>query len=95
MEFAIGFAASIGVSLIGLTLQNGLPPGAIRNGAIILLDVLNWWLFLAASVRRMHDLKKTGWLLLFMPLTGFVFLVWWFCLPGREGANRYASPPSV
>ena len=49
---------------------------------------------LGVSVRRLHDLDKSGWWLLlgFIPLIGALVLLYWFCLPGTPGDNRFGPP---
>ena|SRR5262249_2262213 len=51
----------------------------------------------AVSVRRLHDLDRTGWwLLLFLiPLIGAIILLVWFCMRGTVGANRFGDDPLV
>jgi uncharacterized membrane protein YhaH (DUF805 family) len=48
---------------------------------------------LALSVRRLHDLDKSGWWLLlgFVPFGGFV-LLFWFVSEGTSVLNRFGSP---
>ena len=53
---------------------------------------------LAVSVRRLHDVNRTGkWIfLLFVPILNFLiaiaFLIWSFS-PGTDGANNYGDDP--
>lgn len=49
---------------------------------------------LAVSIRRLHDLDKSGWwyLIGFIPLAGLI-LLYWFCLKGTEGDNRFGPDP--
>jgi uncharacterized membrane protein YhaH (DUF805 family) len=49
---------------------------------------------LAVSVRRLHDLDKSGWwlLLVFIPLVGPIILLVWFCSPGTPGSNQFGGP---
>lgn len=50
---------------------------------------------IAVSVRRLHDLNRSGWWLLvfFIPLLGIVLLVVWFIGRGTVGGNRYGPDP--
>ena len=50
---------------------------------------------IAISVRRLHDLDKSGWWLLlsFIPLIGFIVLIIWFASRGTEGDNRFGPDP--
>lgn len=49
---------------------------------------------LAISVRRLHDIDRTGWwLLITLTVIGIVLLLIWACSRGTAGANRYGSDP--
>ncbi|MDO9707400.1 DUF805 domain-containing protein [Paracraurococcus lichenis] len=50
---------------------------------------------LAVAVRRLHDLDRSGWWLLFflVPVVGVIVMIVWFVTPGRDGANRYGPDP--
>lgn len=50
---------------------------------------------ISISVRRLHDLGKSGWwlLLLLIPIVGLVVILYWACLPGDDGDNRFGSNP--
>ncbi|MEM6623035.1 MAG: DUF805 domain-containing protein [Pseudomonadota bacterium] len=49
---------------------------------------------LAVTIRRLHDLDKSGWWILigFIPLVGFL-LLYWYCLKGTEGDNQFGPDP--
>src|SRR5674476_975243 len=45
---------------------------------------------IAVSVRRLHDLDRTGWwILLWCTIIGGFVLLYWFCLKGTAGTNRF------
>lgn len=48
---------------------------------------------LAVGARRLHDIGKSGWFLLlgFIPIIGFLVLLYWFVQPS-QGANQYGHP---
>jgi uncharacterized membrane protein YhaH (DUF805 family) len=49
---------------------------------------------LAMSVRRLHDIDRTGWwLLLILTGIGVIVLLIFACLPGTEGPNSYGADP--
>lgn len=52
---------------------------------------------LAAGVRRLHDLDKSGWFLLLalIPFVGAIILIIWFCMKGTTGDNRFGPDPIV
>jgi len=50
---------------------------------------------LAVTVRRLHDLDRTGWWIFLglIPLVGAIILIIWFCSRGTEGGNRFGPDP--
>ena len=52
---------------------------------------------IAISCRRLHDIDKSGWwqLLVFIPLIGWGFLLYWFVKRGDDGENRFGADPLV
>lgn len=52
---------------------------------------------LGVSVRRLHDLGKSGWwfLLGFVPLVGGIILLIWFCTEGEQSSNQYGPNPKA
>lgn len=50
---------------------------------------------IAISVRRLHDLNKSGWyyLLMLVPIVGLIILLVWFCQEGTYGRNQYGDDP--
>ena len=50
---------------------------------------------LAVTVRRLHDLDKSGWYLLIglIPLVGAILLLVWYCTEGTRGPNRFGPDP--
>jgi uncharacterized membrane protein YhaH (DUF805 family) len=50
---------------------------------------------IAVAVRRLHDVDRTGWwfLLVFIPVIGWIVLLVWFCTKGTAGANRFGADP--
>lgn len=50
---------------------------------------------LAVSVRRLHDVGKSGlWVLLsLIPVIGLIILIVFFCESGDEGENEYGPSP--
>ena len=49
---------------------------------------------IAVSIRRLHDLDRTGWwLLLILTIIGGIVLLAWFCMRGTVGPNRFGPDP--
>ncbi len=67
---------------------------------IIGLPIIAWTFILATilpllsvSVRRLHDLDRSGWCVLLdlVPLVGWIILLIWFCTKGTDGPNRFGA----
>lgn len=46
---------------------------------------------LAVSVRRLHDIGKSGWWILIglIPVLGLLVLIYWYVQPGEAGQNQF------
>ena len=76
----------------------GVFAGVAIDTWIIGLPIIAWTFILATilpllsvSVRRLHDLDRSGWwvLLDLVPLVGWIILLVWFCTKGTDGPNRF------
>lgn len=79
----VGVVTVIIDSLIGYTITN-----PIFSLATLLPG-------LAVTVRRLHDLDKSGWFILLglIPIVGAIILIIWFCSEGTRGQNRFGPDP--
>ena len=61
--------------------------------AIIILGAL--LPMLAVEVRRLHDIDKSGWNILWfsIPIVGFILRIIWLCRRGTVGDNRFGPDP--
>lgn len=52
---------------------------------------------LGLSVRRLHDIGKSGWWILlgFIPLVGTIILIIWFARDSEMTGNRYGPVPNM
>ena len=52
---------------------------------------------LGLAVRRLHDIGKSGWLVLLalIPVVGAIVLIIWFCQPSQPTPNQYGPVPNV
>ncbi|MDH6255682.1 uncharacterized membrane protein YhaH (DUF805 family) [Aurantimicrobium minutum] len=52
---------------------------------------------LAYSVRRLHDINKSGWFILFalIPLVGWIFLLVWYVKDSDPTDNRFGPNPKA
>jgi uncharacterized membrane protein YhaH (DUF805 family) len=49
---------------------------------------------LSVSVRRMHDIDRSGWwLLLAFTVIGLFVLIYWDCIKGTDGPNHHGPDP--
>ncbi len=50
---------------------------------------------LAVTVRRLQDTDRSDWwfLIVFIPLIGFIMLIVWFTSKGTAGPNRFGEDP--
>lgn len=50
---------------------------------------------LAAGVRRLHDIDRSGWwlLIVLIPLIGWIVLIFFNVQPSQQGANRFGPQP--
>ncbi len=75
-------------------IDEALYPGPLAMGsfsyvtiAVVLALILP---SLAVSVRRLHDIDRTGWwVLIGATFIGTLVLIYWACLPGTLGSNRF------
>ncbi|PWK59889.1 DUF805 domain-containing protein [Roseicyclus mahoneyensis] len=83
-------------NFIGSIILNIIDTAIIGVPALSIIWALGLLLpALSVSVRRMHDLDKSGWWILvaFIPLLGFILIIYWFVQRGTEGPNRFGSDP--
>ena len=50
---------------------------------------------IAVGVRRLHDTNHSGWwyLLIIIPIIGWIIILIWLCKNSDEGDNRFGSNP--
>ena len=50
---------------------------------------------ISVAVRRLHDRDYSGWwyLLVFIPLIGWIILLIWYVTKGTDGPNRFGPDP--
>ena len=59
-----------------------------------------WWRWrcycrgISVTIRRLHDLDRTGWwLLIALTGIGMILLIVWYCMKGTTGPNSYGPDP--
>ncbi|MFN3275602.1 MAG: DUF805 domain-containing protein [Paracoccus sp. (in: a-proteobacteria)] len=52
---------------------------------------------LAVTVRRLHDIGRSGWwvLIMLIPLIGWIILIVWHCTDGERSTNRFGPDPKA
>ncbi|MEI7652855.1 MAG: DUF805 domain-containing protein [bacterium] len=88
MFVLVNFLISFAIGLIGGLLKKNSELGF----GFTLSDFYNFAMFipsLAIAVRRMHDVERSGWILL-IPIYNLVVA----CMPGTKGPNKYGADPT-
>ena len=85
-------------SFVAMLLDNllGIADPVIGYGAIYGLYTLALIIpGIAVAVRRLHDIGKSGWMLLiaFIPLIGAIWLIVLMCTDSNTGENQYGANP--
>jgi uncharacterized membrane protein YhaH (DUF805 family) len=70
----------------------GVAVGLITGIVALALLIPSW----AVLVRRLHDTNRSGWwwLLVFIPIIGWIILIVFLASEGTPGPNRYGPSPS-
>ena len=52
---------------------------------------------LAVAVRRLHDIGKSGWNLLWilLPIVGAIMLIYWYCQDSQPEENKWGANPKL
>ena len=62
----------------------------------LIFNVIVFLPSIVVSIRRLHDINKTGWwLLLCLTIVGVLVLIFWAIKAGDTGANRFGEDPLV
>lgn len=85
------FAAAILDNILGLKFSPEIPYGFIYMIYALAVFIPG----LAVTVRRLHDVDKSGWFVLiaFIPLVGAIWLLILYCMEGTPGTNQYGVNP--
>lgn len=92
--FSIAWALGIGTFILGAGMGSA---GGSVFGLLIGLAALvaSMWFSLAQGVKRLHDLDKSGWLILlmFVPIVNALFGLYMLFADGTVGPNQYDEDP--
>ena len=64
---------------------------------LMLLVIAFFPALFTVTIRRLHDIGKSGWMLLlmFIPLVNFILMIMWFIADaGQPGPNQYGEVPT-
>jgi uncharacterized membrane protein YhaH (DUF805 family) len=69
--------------------MSGSDPVGLLVSVVLLLPSI------AVSIRRLHDIGRTGWwlLLMLLPIIGSIVLLVFYCTKTQPAANQWGSPP--
>jgi len=83
------------LTVVAPTVLGMLAGLGLSFSAVFLLGIFVCWMWMAAAVRRMHDLDVSGWyaVLMLVPVIGIAFWLICFLGDGDAGANRFGPPP--
>ena len=75
-----------------LTALLGLPVDATQSLTFLMVNIFHLALFvpsLAVSVRRLHDINRSGWwVLIAFTIIGILLLLYWAVLPSKDEEDR-------
>jgi uncharacterized membrane protein YhaH (DUF805 family) len=86
-------------NLIGSVVANAMDAALIATLGFPIVSII--WLLalflpgLCVSIRRMHDLDKSGWwiLIALIPVIGILVYIYWLVSKGTDGPNRFGPDP--
>ena len=99
MHFAIGMLLYVPILGAMLSAETNEPPAmlGVCVPLFILYTLVMFVPALAVQVRRLHDLDKSGWMMLvgLIPFVGGLILLYFMCSAGTKGPNRFGPEPTA
>ena len=88
--FLVGIVTSIIDAVLGTDFDDSTG-GLVNSLGSLVLFLPS----LAVAVRRLHDIGRSGWwfLLVLIPILGWIVLLVWFCTDTKRGDNEYGPDP--
>ncbi|NVO86130.1 DUF805 domain-containing protein [Hymenobacter terrestris] len=89
----IGIVILLADSLLGISFGENYDFGILHSLYSLALFIPG----LAVSVRRLHDVGKSGWFMfiILIPLVGVIWLLVLDCTEGTRGDNQYGPDPKA
>ncbi|MDX3936663.1 DUF805 domain-containing protein [Stenotrophomonas sp.] len=94
-QFMVSIVINV-VSLIGASMDSGFVAGlaaVVGVGFALAMLVPG----IAVSIRRLHDIDKSGWQLLWglVPIAGAIIILVFMVTPSTNGSNRFGPAPAT
>lgn len=87
----------VGIIYLFIAIMSNLDNDAFELGlsiAVLPIQIFFAVAGLSLTVRRLHDLNKSGWwFLIVFTIVGVFVIIYWQCLKGDEGENRFGPDP--
>ncbi|MBC23210.1 MAG: hypothetical protein CMJ32_04755 [Phycisphaerae bacterium] len=96
INFIVSLILAIISHVAGITIQlNDADPPAQLATLQLIYAIIMFLPALAVGIRRLHDIDRSGWgtLLILVPCIGWIILIWFHCIPGTRGENRFGPDP--
>lgn len=92
----VWIAMLLGVGTFLLGAGSGSAAGSafgLLIGVVAIIAAI--WFSLAQGIKRLHDLNKSGWLILicYIPFVGWIFALYMLFADGTVGPNQYGPDP--
>ncbi|WP_321296358.1 DUF805 domain-containing protein [Marinifilum fragile] len=89
-EFWMFVLFNLVISIAASVIDSVMGTWGIIGGIYVLLVLIP---ALAVSARRLHDIGKSGWMLLvgFIPIIGAIWLIVLWASEGQPGSNQYGQ----
>jgi uncharacterized membrane protein YhaH (DUF805 family) len=93
-EFWFWTLFAVLASIAAGTIDRVLFPDVLTSPVHSIVGLVLFLPGIAVSIRRLHDLDRTGWwFLLAFTVIGIILLIIWNCMPGTPGRNRFGPDP--
>lgn len=89
--FLVGIGTSILDAILGTDYDGSTSGGLINTLGSLALFLPS----LAAAIRRLHDIDRSGWWILLgiIPIVGWIIVIVWYCTDTKPGDNQYGPDP--
>jgi uncharacterized membrane protein YhaH (DUF805 family) len=91
-EFWMYLLVYVVMVVVASVLDALLGTAGLLGGLVALVHIIP---SLALQARRLHDIDRSGWWMLiwFIPLIGWLILLYWNIKEGDTGSNRFGASP--